>query len=70
MVENQMNLCRYPYPDSAIFQPSKMKLVLVSSLSCWGSTRVMTIVNDGVLVIKTVKVLNLSPTHFVYNIRH
>ena len=31
MVENQRNLfpSRFPYPNNAIFQPSKMKLVLV-----------------------------------------
>ena len=29
MVENQRNLYRFPYLDNAIFQPSKIKLVLV-----------------------------------------
>ena len=28
MVEKQRNLCRFPYLDNAIFQPSKMELVL------------------------------------------
>ena len=27
MVENQSNLCRYPYLDHAIFQPTKIELV-------------------------------------------
>ena len=27
MVENQWNLCRFPYLDNAIFKPSKIKLI-------------------------------------------
>jgi len=27
MVENQWNLCRFPYRDNAIFKPSKIKLI-------------------------------------------
>ena len=35
MVENQKNLCRFPHPDGAIFQPSKIKLVLTLSFDLY-----------------------------------
>ena len=51
MVEDQRNPCRFPYLDNAIFQPSKIKLVLDAN----GSTALdMALLNESYDLIELI----------------
>ena len=66
MVENRRNLCHFPYVDNAIFQPSKIKLVLLmwrlrrsfdcclftKSIICWFSDNIATSYGDFFSVLR------------------